>query len=152
GVATVAIQQGIYVAHTILGDGAGIRRRPFVFRDKGQMAAIGRRRAVMQRGGFRSAGVFAWLMWLLVHIYFLSGFKNRLFVLMQWSWSYLTFSRGSRLIESREWRSYADSPVALHPEPAAPASFAPSVVPSAPPEAEDDLRPTHVAHELRMAP
>jgi len=47
-------------------------------------------------------------MWLLVHIYFLSGFKNRMFVLVQWGWSYLTFARGSRLIESREWRSYTD--------------------------------------------
>jgi hypothetical protein len=47
-------------------------------------------------------------MWLLVHIYFLSGFKNRLFVVIQWGWSYLTFARGSRLIVSREWRSYAD--------------------------------------------
>jgi NADH dehydrogenase len=49
-------------------------------------------------------------MWLLVHIYFLSGFKNRLFVLMQWAWSYLTFARGSRLIVSGEWRSYPDPP------------------------------------------
>jgi NADH dehydrogenase len=116
------------------------------------MAAIGRRRAVMQRGRFRSAGVFAWLMWLLVHIYFLSGFKNRLFVLMQWSWSYLTFSRGSRLIESRDWRSYADSPVALHPEEALPPRIAPSVISSVAPDADDDLRPTRHAHELRMTP
>jgi NADH dehydrogenase len=158
GVATVAIQQGIYVAQTILSDGAGSNRRPFVYRDKGQMAAIGRRRAVMQRGRFRSAGVFAWLMWLFVHIYFLSGFKNRLFVLLQWSWSYLTFSRGSRLIESRDWRSYPESPVALHPEAAsAPEvlqrpTFTPSVMPSAPPDVDEDMRPTRLAHELRMAP
>jgi NADH dehydrogenase len=158
GVATVAIQQGIYVAQTILADGAGTRRQPFVFRDKGQMAAIGRRRAVMQRGRFRSAGVFAWLMWLFVHIYFLSGFKNRLFVLLQWSWSYLTFSRGSRLIESRDWRSYPESPVALHPDAAsAPEvlqrpTFTPSVMPSIPPEVDEDMRPTRLAHELRMAP
>jgi NADH dehydrogenase len=152
GVATVAIQQGIYVAQTILSDGAGARRRAFVFRDKGQMAAIGRRRAVMEWGRFRSAGVFAWLMWLLVHIYFLSGFKNRLFVLMQWSWSYLTFSRGSRLIESRDWRSYPDAPVALHPESSHPSGFTPSVMPSAPPELDEDVRPTRLAHELRLAP
>lgn len=108
GVATVALQQGIFVARAILADLAGTPRGAFVYRDKGQMAAIGRRRAVMQRGRFHSAGVFAWLMWLLVHIYFLSGFKNRMFVLVQWGWSYLTFARGSRLIESREWRSYTD--------------------------------------------
>ncbi len=108
GVATVALQQGRHVAATILADVEGRTREPFVFRDKGQMAAIGRRRAVMQRGRFHSAGVFAWLMWLLVHIYFLSGFRNRLFVVMQWGWSYLTFARGSRLIVSREWRSYGE--------------------------------------------
>lgn len=73
------------------------------------MAAIGRRRAVMQQGRFRSAGAFAWLMWLLVHIYFLSGFKNRLFVLIQWGWSYLTFARGSRLIVNGQWRSYGEA-------------------------------------------
>jgi NADH:ubiquinone reductase (H+-translocating) len=108
GVATVALQQGQHVAASILADLSGTPRVPFAFRDKGQMAAIGRRRAVMQRGRWRSAGVFAWLMWLLVHIYFLSGFKNRLFVLMKWGWSYLTFARGSRLIVSRDWRSYTD--------------------------------------------
>ena len=108
GVATVALQQGVHVAKSILADVNGAARPPFRFRDKGQMAAIGRRRAVMQRGRFHSAGVFAWLMWLLVHIYFLSGFKNRVFVLIQWGWSYLTFARGSRLIVSRDWRSYSD--------------------------------------------
>jgi NADH dehydrogenase len=70
------------------------------------MAAIGRRREVMQRGRLHSTGVFAWLAWLLVHIYFLSGFRSRRFVLMKWGWSYLTFARGSRLIQSQGWRSY----------------------------------------------
>jgi NADH dehydrogenase len=107
GVASVAIQQGRHAASTILGDAAGRDRSPFRFVDKGQMATIGRRRAVMQRGPFRSAGMLAWWTWLFVHIYFLSGFRNRLFVLMHWSWSYLTFSRGSRLIVDKEWRSYA---------------------------------------------
>jgi NADH dehydrogenase len=107
GVATVALQQGQCVARTIIGELKGQPRAAFEYNDKGQMAAIGHRRAVMQRGRFRSAGVFAWLMWLLVHIYFLSGFKNRVFVLIQWGWSYLTFARGSRLIVERDWRSYA---------------------------------------------
>jgi NADH:quinone reductase (non-electrogenic) len=152
GVATVAIQQGLYVAQTILADGVS-PRRPFVFRDKGQMAAIGRRRAVMQRGRFRSAGVFAWLMWLLVHIYFLSGFKNRLFVLMQWSWSYLTFARGSRLIESRDWRSYPDPPLAaLTPEPPH-HSITPSRIPSVVVrDNEEEARPTRPLQELRTSP
>ena len=152
GVATVAIQQWLHVARTILSDTVGAPRQPFVFKDKGQMAAIGRRRAVMQRGRFRSAGVFAWLMWLLVHIYFLSGFKNRLFVLMQWSWSYLTFSRGSRLIESKDWRSYADPPHVAHaPEPPH-HSITPSQIPVHASRDEDDLRPTRQLPEVRIAP
>jgi len=52
--------------------------------------------------------MLAWVLWLLVHIYFLSGFRNRLFVLIQWSWSYLTFARGTRLIVEKEWRSHAN--------------------------------------------
>jgi len=153
GVATVAIQQGLFVAQTILGDRSGTPREPFAFRDKGQMAAIGRRRAVMQRGRFRSAGVFAWLMWLLVHIYFLSGFKNRLFVLMQWSWSYLTFSRGSRLIESQHWRSYSDPPnLVQSPEPPH-HSISPSRIPVHPSrDPEEDMRPTRQLRELRTSP
>lgn len=106
GVASVAIQQGAHAARTICADLDGVPRSEFRYRDKGQMATIGRRRAVMQRGGFKSAGVFAWFTWLLVHIYFLSGFRNRLFVLIQWSWSYVTFSRGTRLIVEKEWRSH----------------------------------------------
>jgi hypothetical protein len=54
--------------------------------------------------------VFAWLAWLLVHIYFLSGFRSRLLVVMKWGWSYLTFARGSRLIVSQGWRSYSAPP------------------------------------------
>ncbi|MEY2937102.1 MAG: hypothetical protein RL033_7851 [Pseudomonadota bacterium] len=106
GVASVAIQQGRYVARTILADQKGSERTPFVFRDKGQMATIGRRRAVLQLGAFRTSGAIAWGLWLLVHIYFLSGFRNRLFVLMHWCWSYLTFSRGARLIVEKHWHSY----------------------------------------------
>lgn len=104
GVASVAIQQGRHVAENICADLDGRNRAPFRYRDKGQMATIGRRRAVMQRRGFRSAGMLAWVLWLFVHIYFLSGFRNRLFVLIQWGWSYLTFARGTRLIVEKEWR------------------------------------------------
>ncbi len=107
GVASVAIQQGKHAAEVIIADLEGRKRQAFRYLDKGQMATIGRRRAVMQMGGFRSAGVFAWLTWLFVHIYFLSGFRNRLFVLIQWAWSYLTFARGTRLIVEKEWRSHA---------------------------------------------
>src|SRR5262249_44769900 len=86
GVATGPLQQGRYAGRTIIGDLEGQARVPFSFRDKGQMAAIGRRRALVQAGRWRSAGMLAWLMWLMVHIYYLSGFRNRLFVLLQWGW------------------------------------------------------------------
>ena len=115
GVASVAIQQGRHAAKIICADLDGAKRTEFRYVDKGQMATIGRRRAIMQKGSFRSAGTFAWFVWLLVHIYFLSGFRNRLFVLMQWSWSYLTFARGTRLIVEKEWRSFAKK---AEPQPA----------------------------------
>ncbi len=123
GVASVAIQQGRHVARVILADAQGQPRAPFVFRDKGQMATIGRKRAVLQLGGLRTSGTVAWALWLLVHIYFLSGFRNRLFVLLHWCWSYLTFSRGARLIVEKHWHSYgaaARAPsVSLSPAPEA---------------------------------
>lgn len=104
GTAPVAMQQGQYLAKIIRGDLAGRPRWPFRFADKGQMATIGRSRAVAEVGRFKFAGFFAWLMWLAVHIYYLTGFKNRLLVVVQWAWSYLTFRRGARLIVTKEWR------------------------------------------------
>ena len=104
GTAPVAMQQGKYVAQAILDEIAGKPRGQFHFVDKGQMATIGRKRAIVEIGKWRFAGWFAWLTWLVVHIYFLTGFKNRLFVVMQWAWSYMTFRRGARLIVEREWK------------------------------------------------
>jgi NADH dehydrogenase len=108
GTAPVAMQEGRYAAQLILDELAGRARAPFVFRDKGQMATIGRRRAIAQLPGVRLTGWLAWLTWLIIHIYALSGFKNRLFVLIQWSFSYLTFARGARLIVNKAWRSYPE--------------------------------------------
>jgi NADH:ubiquinone reductase (H+-translocating) len=105
GTAPVAMQQGRYIAHTILADIAGRPRVPFKFHDKGQMATIGRSRAIVQSGRWKFHGFFAWIVWLLVHIYYLTGFRNRLFVVITWGWSYLTFRRGARLIVEKEWRS-----------------------------------------------
>jgi NADH dehydrogenase len=68
------------------------------------MATIGRSRAICDTGRLRFGGFAAWLFWLCVHIYFLVGFKNRLFVVMQWAWSYLSYGRGARLIVSRDWQ------------------------------------------------
>jgi NADH dehydrogenase len=104
GTAPVAMQQGNYLARTIRRELAGKPREPFHFVDKGQMATIGRSRAIVEIGKWKLSGFIAWLMWLVVHIYYLTGFKNRLLVVLQWAWSYLTFHRGARLIVNREWR------------------------------------------------
>ena len=104
GTAPVAMQQGRYVARTILRDLRGQPRQPFHFVDKGQMATIGRSRAILDVGRLHLAGFPAWVLWLIIHIYYLTGFKNRLLVVAQWAWSYLTFGRGARLIVNKEWR------------------------------------------------
>jgi NADH dehydrogenase len=109
GVAPVAMQQGRHVARTILGDLKGAPRKPFAYLDKGQMATIGRSRAIVQSGKLKMNGFIAWLAWLVIHIYYLSSFKNRVFVLIEWAWSYLTFARGARLIVDKHWRSYPDA-------------------------------------------
>lgn len=106
GIAPVALQQGRCIAQTIVRELQGQPRLPFRYLDKGQMATIGRNRAIVEMGRFKLGGFPAWLAWLLVHIYYLTGFKNRLFVILQWAWSYLTFRRGARLIVEQEWRSY----------------------------------------------
>jgi NADH:ubiquinone reductase (H+-translocating) len=104
GTAPVAMQQGRYIARTILADLKGVPRKPFHFVDKGQMATIGRSKAVLEIGSFKLNGWLAWVAWLIIHIYYLTGFKNRLLVVLQWAWSYLTFGRGARLIVGRDWR------------------------------------------------
>lgn len=104
GTAPVAIQQGRFIGKTILRELKGKPRKPFRFVDKGQMATIGRSRAIVEIGRYRFAGWFAWVTWLIVHIYYLTGFKNRFFVVLQWAWSYITFRRGARLIVDKEWR------------------------------------------------
>lgn len=106
GLAPVAMQSGRFVAQMIMHDQQGKARSRFIYRDKGQMATIGRRKAVAQAFGLEASGTFAWLLWLVVHIFYLIGFRNRVFVLLQWTWSYLRFSRGARLIVGKEWRMF----------------------------------------------
>jgi len=106
GVALVAMQQGIYAAKTIVNDMKGQPRPPFRYHDLGQLATIGRSRAICEIFGLKLSGWFAWWVWLIVHIYRLSGFRNRIIVLIQWAWSYMTFSRGARLIVGTEWQAY----------------------------------------------
>lgn len=107
GVALVALQQGVYVAELIRDAVHGRNERAaFRYVDLGQMATIGRSRAIAQFHRLRLSGWFAWWVWLWVHIYRLSGFRNRISVVLQWAWSYLTFARGARLIVGKQWRSY----------------------------------------------
>jgi NADH dehydrogenase len=94
GVAPVAKQQGRYAARRILGRAAG----PFRYRDYGNMATIGRRRAVIDFGRLQLSGFPAWLLWCVAHILFLVGFRSRLSVGLSWAWNYLTFERSARLI------------------------------------------------------
>ncbi len=110
GVALVAMQEGIYAADVVRQEvkrGAVGERAPFRYHDLGQMATIGRSRAIAEFGRLRLGGYFAWWFWLIVHIYRLSGFRNRLSVLIQWAWSYWTFGRGARLIVGKEWQAYS---------------------------------------------
>ena len=98
GVSPVAIQMGEYAARTIQGDLQGKPRRAFSYWDKGQLAVIGRGQAVADIWRLHFGGFIAWLVWIFVHIFFLIGFRNRVLVLLQWAWSYLTYRRGARLI------------------------------------------------------
>ncbi len=101
GIAPVAVQQGRAVARSIRADLRGSPRTPFSYRSRGAMATIGRSRAVAEHGRLRVSGMLAWLSWLVVHVFFLVGFRNRLVVLLDWLWSYVTYGRGSRLIAGR---------------------------------------------------
>lgn len=98
GLAPIANQQGRHFAKMVIGDLNGKDRLPFKYVDKGIMATVGRNKAVMQSGKWQLGGWFAWMAWLLVHIYFLTGFRNRFFVVLSWAWSYFTYRRGARLI------------------------------------------------------
>jgi NADH dehydrogenase len=110
GLAPVAMQQGVFAARAIQADLSERDRGVFTYRDRGQMATIGRSRAICNTGRFAFGGFSAWVFWLLIHIYFLVGFKNRLFVVIQWAWAYLSYGRGARLIVSRDWRRGGELP------------------------------------------
>ena len=108
GTAPVAMQQGKFIAKTILRELDSIPRKSFQYLDKGQMATIGRKKAIVEVRGLKFGGFLAWLAWLFIHIFYLSGFKNRVIVLIQWGYSYFSFARGARLIINRNWRSFPD--------------------------------------------
>jgi NADH:ubiquinone reductase (H+-translocating) len=98
GVAQVAIQQARHAAENIVRRIEHQPTRAFKYRDLGNLATIGRAAAVAEIGGWHIAGLPAWLLWLFVHIMTLTGFRNRLIVLVQWAWAYFTYQRGIRLI------------------------------------------------------
>ncbi len=104
GLAPVAIQSGQYVAQVILSETAQSKKPEFHYFDKGQMATIGKSKAILQSGQLKMHGILAWFAWLFIHVFYLIGFKNRVTVMAQWAWSYLFSKRGSRLITEKEWQ------------------------------------------------
>ncbi len=98
GVAPAAKQMGKYAAMAIRDRLAGRESKPFRYRDFGVLAAIGRMAAVVDLRGLKLSGALAWLFWLLAHIFFLIGFRNRLIVMIDWIWSYFTYQRSARII------------------------------------------------------
>jgi NADH dehydrogenase len=104
GLAPVAMQQGRHAARVVLARLGGERRPPFRYRDKGNLATIGRARAVADLRLIRLSGWPAWITWLAVHLWYLIGFQNRLLVITQWAYSFVTHGRGARLISDRAQR------------------------------------------------
>jgi NADH dehydrogenase len=98
GLSPVAMQEGRAAADNILRILAGAPQRRFHYVDKGAMAVIGRAAAVAEIAGLRFSGLFAWLLWCFVHIFYLIGFRNRVIVMMEWAWAYVSYERGARLI------------------------------------------------------
>jgi NADH dehydrogenase len=107
GVSPVAMQQARYVGKIIRWELESVGsppREPFSYFDKGSMATIGRSRAIAEARGLKMHGFIAWLAWLFIHIWYLIGFRNRVAVLLTWTWSYLSYKRGARLITSTGWK------------------------------------------------
>ena len=98
GVAQVAMQGGAHAARNVVRSMRGQPLEPFRYRDYGNMATIGRGSAVADIGRLETSGFIAWLLWLFIHIVSLIGFRNRVAVLGEWAWAYLTFQRRVRLI------------------------------------------------------
>jgi NADH dehydrogenase len=99
GLAPVAMQEGRAVARSIEQSVRGLPRAPFRYVDKGMLATIGKSRAVGVIRGLKITGWLAWITWVVVHIFYLVGFRNRLIVAINWVWSYVTYKRGARVIE-----------------------------------------------------
>jgi NADH:ubiquinone reductase (H+-translocating) len=98
GIAPAAKQMGRHAAVNVINSLKGKPTRPFRYRDYGQLATIGRNAAVVMMGKVKLSGFPAWLVWLVAHIYFLINFRNRLIVMIDWGWAYLTYQRYARII------------------------------------------------------
>jgi NADH:ubiquinone reductase (H+-translocating) len=109
GVAPVAMKQGQFVAKLIQAKLADKPLPQFNYIDKGSLAVIGRNAAVVDFGFIKLTGFFAWLIWVFIHVYFLIEFDNKLIVMIQWGWNYITRNRGARLITGREIPEERDS-------------------------------------------
>jgi NADH dehydrogenase len=131
GVSPVAMQQGRFVARQIARSVAGAPRQRFRYVDKGSMATIGRSRAVAQIGKLQLGGFLAWMAWLVVHIFYLIDFRNRIVVLLDWAWAYFAYRRGSRLITGH--RLQAGTPSIARPAPS---------VPTTPPAKPSEAQPS----------
>jgi NADH dehydrogenase len=114
GLSPVAKQAGRAAARAILATLKGEARRPFRYTDRGTMATIGRSRAVAQLGRVHLYGGVAWIAWLFVHIVYLIGFRNRLAVLLNWAWMYVTYRRGARVITGLHQLPAPITPVVPH--------------------------------------
>lgn len=110
GVAPVAMQEGDFAAANIMHRIAGEPTQPFTYKDKGNMATIGRNSAIAQIGKIRLTGFVAWIAWLFIHIMNLIGYRNRAQVMFQWMWAYGTHQRGARLITEHPPRLKAPHP------------------------------------------
>jgi NADH dehydrogenase len=110
GVAPAAIQMGKFAARQIKRSVAGKPRERFEYLDKGSLATIGRSRAVADLGKLHISGYFAWLAWLFIHLLFLIGFRNRLFVMIEWAWAYLTYNHSARLITDPAEKEAVEKP------------------------------------------
>jgi NADH dehydrogenase len=110
GVAPVAMQQGRYAAKVVLARLRSRETRPFRYRDKGNLATIGRAAAVADIKGLKLSGFVAWFVWLTVHLFYLVGFQNRVLVFIRWSVSFLTRGRGARLITGAGAETVSASP------------------------------------------
>jgi NADH:ubiquinone reductase (H+-translocating) len=98
GVAPAAKQMGAHVASVIRSRITGTTAKPFQYKDYGNLATIGRLAAVVDLRGFKLSGMVAWWFWLLAHVFFLIGFRNRMVVLLNWAWSYWSYQRAARII------------------------------------------------------